>query len=444
MKKILFLILLLIPFVVNADNSGITIESVELVEQIGTSGVYSNEEHGSDNIDFNIRFNNLEDSVKYKIVIHNGTKDDYEIPEGTVASSNKAFGFNTELTEDVSVFKSGEDITMLLTINYDEELDDTGFVNGVFTETNTASITFINQSSNPLTSKGTIVATAIIVMLISFAGIAIFTRRYKSLSIIILAIAFVPIVTNALKKYSININANIKVYKTEECIFRTDRGSFSQTEDIKEITATITHENIEYKGIRDYSYDYEVEDDPDDYVRKLFFDAPYTKEEFSNDSYIRIYEDSTKENMLYEVTKDYYPPDFYSITNDLFTTNIGIKIELGFYDYRNIYVEASQDLMDIHKEAWSYNGSNRSRVFMTPIKYRIEWLPSKVDVNEISYYEYVSPRVYNPEEIELFRTIHTNRGPYSATTDLLIGFDREDNPETCVYHARWSLYVNIL
>ena len=148
--------------------------------------------------------------------------------------------------------------------------------------------------------------------------------------------------------------------------------------------------------------------------------------------------------MLYEVTKDYFPPELYSISNNLFTTNFGIKIELEFHDYRNIYVEASQDLMAIRKEAWSYNGSNKSRVFITPIKYRIEWLPSKVDVNRVSYYEFVSPRVYNPEEIELFRTLHKNRGPYSASTYNLSGFEREDNPEACVYNAKWYFHVNNL
>jgi len=81
MKKLLFIFLLLIPFMVYAeyDESKITIKSFTKVDSEGYGKELSSPSITNNEISFNIQLSNRGDSVTYELVIKNESGEDVEL-----------------------------------------------------------------------------------------------------------------------------------------------------------------------------------------------------------------------------------------------------------------------------------------------------------------------------------------------------------------------------
>ena len=89
MKKLLFLLILLIPFMVFAADDNITIKSVNLVDKSPDASYITEPTFSGNNVNFDLQFSKVSDYLEYEVVIHNGTNDTYIIEENSASSADK-------------------------------------------------------------------------------------------------------------------------------------------------------------------------------------------------------------------------------------------------------------------------------------------------------------------------------------------------------------------
>ncbi len=219
MKKVLFLLLLLVPFMVKAE---VKITSVELVDNTKNLEVEKNPSFKDLTINFNLKFANKDEFVKYKAILKNDTKKDYEIEDGEKFNEGKFIKYEFALeNKDNKVIKAGEERTMLITITYVEEVSPELFVNGKYQEKNEMTINLSNndQQDNPKTNIGLIVAIATIIAIASFLLLIYSRHKLYHFTIPLLLILLIPVVIYALEKITVEINANIEIEPSEQKTF---------------------------------------------------------------------------------------------------------------------------------------------------------------------------------------------------------------------------------
>ena len=134
-------------------------------------------------------------------------------------------------------------------------------------------------------------------------------------------------------------SAGVNTLDTDECQYKlvTNRGSFSNTEDVKEICANIIDDG--YVFVNEY-----VNTHLGGYNVNNYLSLSVYLSDLKPGSYVRVYEDSTKSNLLGEITYDDYPQRRVNI-NDYSSYRHITSVEriLGKYKGNNVYVEASEN-----------------------------------------------------------------------------------------------------
>ena len=437
MKKLLFLLILLIPFMVFAADDNITIKSVNLVDKSPDASLIEEPTFKGNTVNFDIHFSKVTDYLEYEVVIHNGTNDTYIIEEQSVVDDDKTFKYFTEIVDGKNTVKSGEDVTMVLGIKYDSKIDATKFVDGVFSEKNNASIVLTSAQVNPATKRGTIILTILIIgLLVSFILMVSISNKMKATLVLVLSVVSVPLIASALKSVTINVETKITIKNEEMCKFTTTKGSFSETEDLKEINTIVKNDEYKYHYLKTYTMK-DISEKNENPVRDVFFYAPYSREEFNDDSYINIYEDNTKENLLLTIDKEFFGRVGYSIPDNNFTYNNAFAY-LGIYNINNIYVEVSDDLEAIDKPGYNYSGTSNSKTYNSPIVYQLKWIDQREELVDKIYYDYTGPWVYDVEAINQIKTLYNYEGSNIDSGEWMIGFHRKNGTRDCIYEAKWE------
>lgn len=241
MKKIksLFMLLaifFLFPFMVNAEEANVTIESVVLDESASTQGVVTSEPQVTGlSIDFGLEFSNVGDKVVYRAIFNNNDTEDYaltlpEAKDGEYVTYQYAF----EDGNNVLMAKSKK--TLVITIEYKNEVPDDVLDanNGKYRDANRVQLTLVNNEGK-VTSAGTNPKTGQSLLIIGLLAIAIIVSSYvvyknnKSAKNLVLLVAaglfIIPMTIYALKELSITINSSVGIAKEREfCVINLQSG----------------------------------------------------------------------------------------------------------------------------------------------------------------------------------------------------------------------------
>ena len=147
-KKLLLFILLLIPFMVNAKEKEVKITSVELVELSDSATELSKGTYNGLELNLNLRFTEVGDKAKYKVVVENTTDEDYEIINEETQLDSGYITYESTYEEDSNIIKSNTTKTLFVTISYDKEVDDDKYTNGKYTESNSVIINLDTKKNN--------------------------------------------------------------------------------------------------------------------------------------------------------------------------------------------------------------------------------------------------------------------------------------------------------
>ena len=347
MKKLKYLIftvlisLILMPTVFAKANVEIT--SVELEELNGVAEEINTPKFKDLDLKMDIKFNEINDSVKYKVVIKNNDDVNYKLK---LESDNK----NGKIIYDYSVGETiapNSETLAYITAKYNEEI--TNFVDGKYEEKGTAVITLLTEEEEPIENPETGVYSYITLVAIILLIAYIINRKvsnknkFKYMSIIVLLLVS-PLMVKAYEEtLTLNVVTNIVVAEENQfCIFNkyvpgplssTSLLGQSRDPNSKQKQHFVTYQNgmtwgqfEESKYISDMG-GYASDEDT--------FSAGYNIEELYSDGYYFI----SKEYIL----NDAY--DVYNIYEDYF--NNYLKDHNMTYDeYNNLSNEEQNDIDD--------------------------------------------------------------------------------------------------
>lgn len=376
MKKILvFLLLLFIPFIVNAQD--VKIKEVTVEDYTKGLEVDENPEFENLKLSFDLKFSEIDEFVKYKVVVENTSNKDYEIDDTTSFSEGEYIKYEFSYDGD-KIVKSKGTKEFFITISYNKEVPLTAFEDGKFKEKNAMVINLTNGESssdqkNPYTA--TLPYLIAIIAIISLVLLLVFNKK-RDMLLLIPFILFIPVVIYALEKISIEIEANIEI--EEHCNYKlvTKKGSFSNDEIVQKICvdelytgyddenfATLTY----FGGARTYNSD-------------VYFSIFLYKYTFNDNSYIKVYSDDTKSNLLLELNKNNTFNNMYGIGGRSYNYNSlkdrvnssTVSWNLGAVNMDNIYVEVSDDLKTDNNKENRCTVPEKDCRYYQPIEYSLE------------------------------------------------------------------------
>lgn len=150
MKNIKYLILalileltLVIPNIYAEET--VKIESIDLVEKSETTTEESTPSIDGLKIGLDLSFVDVEDSIKYKVVINNTSKKDYEIKKEKDFDSNDYLEYKYEFVNGNKV-KSNDKLTMYITVTYKNEITDDKLTDGKYISDNNLVLNLENSS----------------------------------------------------------------------------------------------------------------------------------------------------------------------------------------------------------------------------------------------------------------------------------------------------------
>ncbi len=224
--KYLLLPILLVPFIVLAENKNVEIKSISnYVDKSDAAEELEKPNIEGLKLGFKLKFTKQDDFIKYKFIIKNNTDKDYEIDNSSTFNEKKFIRYDYEVENNAKVLKANEELSINVTITYVKELDDSEFYNGVFTETNQVSLELVNDSNevidnpiikmatNPETSTGSI--TLIISSIIISLLLILFIRNKRAKLFIIVLLLTIPITIYALEKIKIDVETYVEIKKVK-------------------------------------------------------------------------------------------------------------------------------------------------------------------------------------------------------------------------------------
>ena len=213
MKKIsvvlivIFVIFLLIPNLKAEDT--VKIKSISLESKSINAYEKSVPTYNGLDLNFDLEFRELNDYVKYKIIIENNTDKDYFLEEDLNFNNSEFMKYNFYTEDNI---KSKSESVIYLDVVYNNEIKE-----AKFNETNKAGIKLLNENGeaaiNPDTGDSFDVLTLLVLILSAFVLLG-FLGKGNIIKLSIFLICIIPVITFAAETMKIGINTNVLVQKS--------------------------------------------------------------------------------------------------------------------------------------------------------------------------------------------------------------------------------------
>ena len=207
MKKIVFLlIILLFPAFVFAKED-VYIKNIELVE--GNSTEIEPISFEGLKIKSMIRFSIEGGTMKYVVTIQNDSNKDYEITSVQNQKNGKYVTYSVEFNqEEGNIVKAGKEKQAYITINCNE-IEDTDFVDGKYEEEIAMNIDLSN-GDNPKTSTKTVL---LVILMIAFIllTVGVLTTNKSAMVLLIALFILIPTTIFAYEKITLEMETVVKV-----------------------------------------------------------------------------------------------------------------------------------------------------------------------------------------------------------------------------------------
>ena len=225
-KTIILLILTVSMFVIPKVFAEKTVEikSIELDSKSDNVIINSEPNVNGLTMSYDLSFTQVNDFVKYKVIIANNTEKDYKISEETKFNESEYISYRYEIEGDL---KANSETTIYVIITYNKAVDDSLLTGGHYIETNKAVVEIMNEQNEvvkvPNAGKKSSLLIAIIILEILFI-IGLFVYRHKKLNALalLLGILFIPTIASAEEVLDLTINLNIDIKKGYEVKYILD------------------------------------------------------------------------------------------------------------------------------------------------------------------------------------------------------------------------------
>ena len=232
MKKIIKLLFLIFTIIFNINvyaKSDVYIESVDLIDDsiIGDVEILEDSSFEDMSLKFNIRFYEINSSVKYKVVVKNNSDKNYTMSDNIIDNNDNSYIKYYYSYDNGKTIKANSSKIFYITVKYDEMVPNNLLDNGTYINNKSVNVDLINNS-NPETIRN---ITIIFIILFMFILLVYFVKRNKkNILIPILLLVIFPLSIKALNSIRITMNNNIEVYNNmirEFCSPNSDGNSYS-------------------------------------------------------------------------------------------------------------------------------------------------------------------------------------------------------------------------
>ena len=437
MRKICILLLaiILIPITVYADTcnpDGITIQSIKMIEKSDSTRELTEANVNGTTLNLDIMFSKEKDFIKYKTTIKNNTEDDYVLDEFMFNKKYSNIQYTFETNDKVVKAGTTKDIILNVSlINTPTE--------SRFKETNTFDLDLTGgKIENPPTGVKTLIYLIPILIVIGLMVFIIAKKNnaFKMVAVILAFMIIIPTIVKAVCKCNLKINSTITV---ENCkyILRTPEGSFEPDKDTKEVCIVsediLENYNKTQQRSMHESYSYDL-----GYYEIIYLKLNNKTSDvfFSDTSYIKVYSDERKTNLVKTITKDDIYDHYYYLknnNNDILTGYLDNYAEVIIGKYEKIYFDISSDLiskleLDVRytnsNDIYTNSLTNHEIITDTVLGDKVEYLRHHTNADATSMY---------------FSNCRNSQGKYEYEVGYT-EFHSGDNI-TCsgnIYYATWS------
>ncbi len=242
-KYILLVILFLCPMIVNASDKDIQIKSIELLEKKGQTQEISKAKYEDLKVYINLKFFELNDSAKYKIILKNESDFEYKFnSSGQSFTEENYIKYEFDYGKGEVSIKPHKESIMYVTISYDKEVEASSYVENIYINDNYIDLSFNkveeekesdidppkeNDSitppedneeeaiDNPNTTDIKVIAT-IVITCSSVVLIFYFAGKKRAIYCIAILVAISPVIIHALNIYKTEINIHVEIEKKPE------------------------------------------------------------------------------------------------------------------------------------------------------------------------------------------------------------------------------------
>ncbi len=219
-KILLLLIMLLLPFAVNAktcDENKIKIESIKLESIEGNTEEKSEPLITGRKINLNLKMSKVGDTALYKVLVKNESEEDYLLDENSLIEETDYIVYSLE-TDENKVLKPNEEKTIYLRVNYNKKVANSDFNNGVYQDNKNLQVNLSNNNdtveNNPYTNRNIILVSSLLIIIL--LGSIILIKNKKTKYIILLLALLLPFTVKAICNIRLDVESNVTIVKTEQ------------------------------------------------------------------------------------------------------------------------------------------------------------------------------------------------------------------------------------
>ena len=219
-RYLLFILLLLIPFIVYAEDScnpnNIKIESIELKEKSDNVEENSEPISNGNSVNVDLKVNRVGDTATYELLVKNISDEDYEINKSSLSVGSDFVNYSLKTEDGDNIIKAGKSKVIYLEVKYANAVPEDKFdASGVYNDNKNVVVDLTNKGNaliNPVTSTG------IILLVIALGSVLIFiivkkTKVKKYMVLLIPFILIIPYYVYAICKCEIKVESNVVVEK---------------------------------------------------------------------------------------------------------------------------------------------------------------------------------------------------------------------------------------
>ena len=226
MKKISYLLIIILSLFIYTKvyAEKVNIKSIELISKDEDTEVLSDASVDNLSLNINLKFYNVGDYVKYKLVIENKDTEDYIINNKEILDNNKLIKYEFIFDNNDNVLKSNSSKTFYLNVSYTNEISNKLLANNPhYTSNNKIELSLVKDKptiienvkeiiENPNTKDNILIIWISIMVVIFISYILIKNKRARYIVIMISLI--IPISSRAIEEIKININSDVEIIRT--------------------------------------------------------------------------------------------------------------------------------------------------------------------------------------------------------------------------------------
>lgn len=223
MKKIFILpfllFLFLFPQITYAEEIEVNIDSINLLEKSDTVEIINEPMYSNLNINFDIRFKEINDYVKYEVQLANLNNNVYTIDFQTMFEESDYIKYEIDISEEDKVLPENSTSKFIVTITLVKEIPEELIEENIFLEKNSLELLLTNIKGdeifiNPRTSNNLEIILGVLIVI--FIGLTYMTFDNKKTAMIIIFICswMIPLHIYAVEQTTVRIETTVFFEKT--------------------------------------------------------------------------------------------------------------------------------------------------------------------------------------------------------------------------------------